>query len=389
MQFQDLRLDEPILRAVAAAGYSVPTPIQAQAIPHILEGRDLLGCAQTGTGKTAAFALPIINRLHHGARRAARPRPIRALILSPTRELAAQIAECIRTYARYTPIRSTVVYGGVSQHTQTRALRDGIDILIATPGRLLDLMAQGYVKLNRVETFVLDEADRMLDMGFIHDVHKITAKVPLERQTLLFSATMPDDIRRLADDLLTDPVTVEAPVEAASSGPIEQTVFHVAKADKPALLRELLGNTLDARVLVFTRTRHGADRVERQLERAGISAAAIHGSKSQSARERALRAFRGNPAPVLVATDIAARGLDVNGITHVVNYDLPDEPETYVHRIGRTGRMGAAGVAVSFCDAEERTRLRQIEWLMHERIPVQGDLQPLPPSRSASRRRRR
>jgi ATP-dependent RNA helicase RhlE len=376
MTFQDLRLDEPILRAVEAEGYDVPTPIQSKAIPHVLEGRDVLGCAQTGTGKTAAFALPILHRLLRSENAPRRRRPIRALVLSPTRELAAQIGESFRGYARFTRLRSTVVFGGVSQRGQVRTLGEGVDVLIATPGRLLDLMHQGYVDLREVEVFVLDEADRMLDMGFIPDVRRVVAAIPAQRQTLMFSATMPDAIRRLADVLLSDPVSVQAAPEAASSGPIDQRVFHVSKADKPALLKDILDRKEATRVLVFTRTRHGADRVERHLARAGVHAAAIHGSKSQTARERALADFRGTNAPVLVATDIAARGLDVDGITHVVNYDIPVEPETYVHRIGRTGRMGASGVAISFCDVEERPALRQIEWLMHTSIPVEGDAPP-------------
>jgi ATP-dependent RNA helicase RhlE len=370
MQFQDLRLDEPILRAVEAEGYDVPTPIQAQAIPHLLDGKDLLGCAQTGTGKTAAFALPILNRLRQWSRGTARPRPVRALILSPTRELAAQTGESFRVYGRYTGLRCAVIYGGVGQASQTRALSQGVDILVATPGRLLDLMGQRCVDLRSVKILVLDEADRMLDMGFIHDVRRVVEAVPRDRQTLLFSATMPDNIRAFARDLLRDPVTVEVAPVAASSGPIDQSVFMVAKADKPALLKEVLGGTDGARVLVFTRTRHGADRVERQLTLSGFGAAAIHGSKAQGARERALAAFRSRRTPVLVATDIAARGLDVEGITHVVNYDLPSEPETYIHRIGRTGRMGASGVAISFCDADERGHLRQIEGLVRRTIPV-------------------
>jgi len=374
MRFEDLGLSEPILRAVNAEGYTTPTPIQVQAIPHVLAGRDLLGCAQTGTGKTAAFALPILHRLHaaHPAHAAhtshRRARPIRALVLSPTRELAAQIGESFRAYGRNTGLRGVVIYGGVNQNRQTSALHGGTDILVATPGRLLDLMNQGHVDLNSVEVFVLDEADRMLDMGFIHDIRKIVAKVPKTRQTLFFSATMPSDIRKLADNILHKPASVQVAPESAAADNVSQSVYHVKKRHKPVLLVHLLRGSSFKRSLVFTRTKSGANRVVRELGEAGITCEAIHGNKSQGARERAIQNFKTSRTHVLVATDIAARGLDIDGISHVVNYDLPNVPETYVHRIGRTARAGASGVAVSFCDPEERSHLKAIEHLIRRTI---------------------
>lgn len=374
MKFEELGLSEPILRAVVAAGYEIPTPIQAQAIPHALAGRDLLGCAQTGTGKTAAFALPIVERLTaNGNPPRGSGRQIRALVLSPTRELAQQIADNFHLYARNTQLRQAVVVGGVNQNNQTRALRNGVDIVIATPGRLLDLINQGYVRLGAVEVLVLDEADRMLDMGFIPDVRRIVAKTPEGRQTLFFSATMPPDIRQLADSMLRDPVRVSVTPVKTTTELIKQGVYIVHRQHKPQLLTHLLNNFPMTRTLVFTRTKHGADRVVRQLERESIRAEAIHGNKSQAARQRTLANFKTHRTPILVATDIAARGIDVEGISHVVNYDLPEQAETYVHRIGRTGRAGASGVAISFCDAEERDYLRDIERLIRLQLPVEED----------------
>jgi len=374
MTFADMRLTEPILRAVQAEGYTVPTPIQVQAIPPVLEGRDVLGCAQTGTGKTAAFALPILQRMSrsrthdHGKTRA-----IRVLILAPTRELASQISESFRSYGRHTPLRHAVVFGGVGQNPQVRALREGIDILVATPGRLLDLMGQGYVDLRHIEVLVLDEADRMLDMGFIHDIRRIVAEVPTKRQTLLFSATMPSDIRELADTILREPISVNVAPATVAADTVGQCVYFVDKDSKPALLEHFLNSKAVERALVFTRTKHGADRVARRLTQAGIRAEAIHGNKSQNARTRAITRFKSGSWPVLVATDIAARGLDIDDISHVINYDVPNMPETYVHRIGRTGRAGASGEAVSFCDNTERGLLRDIEKLIRKPIPVGSD----------------
>ncbi len=369
--FSSLELSDNILRAVAAEGYDTPTPIQTQAIPHVLKGRDLLGCAQTGTGKTAAFALPILHRLSQAPRQGRRR--VRVLVLSPTRELAIQIDQSFKAYGKYTGLKSTVVYGGVNQNPQTRTLQQGVDILIATPGRLLDLMNQGYIQLGGVETFVLDEADRMFDMGFIQDVRRIVASLPARRQTLLFSATMPAEIRYLADAILTDPISVQVSPEDARAERIEQTVYFVDKARKPDLLRKILDEETITRALVFTRTKHGADRLVRQLNHEGIRAEAIHGNKTQVARQRALENFRTKVTAVLVATDLAARGLDIDEISHVVNFDLPLEPEIYIHRIGRTARAGASGVALSFCDFDERTHLFAIERLIREAIPVMKD----------------
>jgi len=395
MSFSDLGLTESLLRSVATEGYSVPTPIQTKAIPHVLAGRDLLGCAQTGTGKTAAFALPILHRLvEAGSKNPGRGRRIRALVLSPTRGLAAQIADSFRVYGQYTGLRHTVVYGGVSQRPQTAALKNGVDILVATPGRMLDLMQQGFIDLRGVETFVLDEGDHMLDMGFIPDVRRIIAKLPASRQTLLFSATIPNDIRRLADQILRQPVSVHVAPETVAVESVEQSVYFVETNNKPQLLMHFLSNTPNTRVLVFTRTKRAADRVVRRLRMASVRAEAIHGNKSQGTRQRTLGNFKSGHTPVLIATDVAARGLDIDEISHVVNYDLPEVPETYVHRIGRTGRMGAAGIAVSFCGTEERPHLKAIERLISSAILVNEDhpeysapqIDHLPRPRPAQRR---
>jgi ATP-dependent RNA helicase RhlE len=370
--FDNLGLVEPIRRAVAAEGYTNPTPIQAQSIPHLLTGRDLLGVAQTGTGKTAAFALPILQRLSQN-RRPAQPKCPRALVLTPTRELAIQIDESFKTYGRNLGLRHAVVFGGVGQHPQALALARGLDILVATPGRLLDLMGQNLARLDKLEIFVLDEADRMLDMGFIHDVRRIIATLPAQRQTLLFSATMPTDIANLAGSILRDPARVEVTPVASTAERIDQWVLFVEKGDKRALLGEVLKDGNIKRALVFTRTKHGANRLAEQLGKMGVRADAIHGNKSQSARQRALADFTEGKLRILVATDIAARGIDIDGITHVINYELPNVAESYVHRIGRTARAGADGVALSFCDVEERAYLRDIERLIRRTVPVVPD----------------
>jgi ATP-dependent RNA helicase RhlE len=372
MSFEDLALVESILRAVAAEGYTTPTPIQAQAIPHILAGRDLLGCARTGTGKTAAFALPILQRLD-GNRRAATPGSPRVLVLSPTRELAAQIGRSFQTYGRNLKLRQTVIYGGVNQNPQVRDMKRGVHILVATPGRLLDLMNQGHVRLDSLEIFVLDEADRMLDMGFMPDLKRIISQLPKKRQSLFFSATMPRPIAELAHGLLSDPVTVSVTPPATTVELIEQRVMFVKRDDKKALLQNLLEQKAYNRVLVFTRTKHGADKVARQLHRDGISADAIHGDKSQAARQRTLAQFSTGGLRVLVATDLAARGIDVERVSHVINFDLPLEAEGYVHRIGRTGRAGAGGIAISFCDSSERGALRDIERLIRLQLRVDAE----------------
>jgi ATP-dependent RNA helicase RhlE len=375
MLFDDLRLIQPLLRAVRTAGYRTPTLIQAQAIPLVLAGRDVLGSAQTGTGKTAAFALPILQRFYiDSAPRGRRPGRIRALVLCPTRELAQQIYESFRDYGRHTAVRQVVIFGGVNQNAQVHALQAGADILIATPGRLLDLMGQGLVSLAGVEVLVLDEADRMLDMGFLPDIRRILADVPRQRQTLFFSATMPDPIRKLSQDMLQNPATVQVARVSSPATTVAHWVYHVEKSDKPAMLTRFLTNTPHTRVLVFARTKHGADKLTRHLTRDGLHAAALHGNKSQATRTRTLADFRSAHTPVLVATDIAARGLDVDDISHVVNYDLTRDPETYVHRIGRTGRAGAAGTAVSFCSTEERASLRDIERLLREPLQPAAEL---------------
>jgi len=370
-QFSDLGLAAPLLQALEGEGYTTPTPIQAQSIPHILPGRDLLGIAQTGTGKTAAFALPMLQRLA-ADRKPLRARLCRALILSPTRELASQIADSFRTYGRNYKLRTETVFGGVSLGGQIRTLASGVDVLVATPGRLLDLINQRAVRLDAVEIFVLDEADRMLDMGFIHDIRKLVKQLPAERQNLFFSATMPQEIGRLAGELLRDPVRVEVTPVATTAEKIDQRVIMVETAAKRGALVDLIRAERPGRALVFTRTKHGADRVVRHLTESGIGAMAIHGNKSQGQRERALDSFRTGRAPILIATDIAARGIDVDGITHVINFDLPNIAESYVHRIGRTARAGAAGMAISFCAGEERAYLRDIEKLIRMAIPGSG-----------------
>ncbi|MEX2285838.1 MAG: DEAD/DEAH box helicase [Planctomycetaceae bacterium] len=371
MSFSELGLAEPLLRAVVAEGYTLPTPIQSRAIPHLIAGRDLLGCAQTGTGKTAAYALPVLQRLMNSAVES-RPRRarIRALVLSPTRELALQIADSFKVYGRHSGVRHTVVYGGVSQDHQTRALRHGVEILVATPGRLVDLMEQGYIDLSAIEIFVLDEADRMLDMGFLPDVRHVISKLPARRQTVLLSATMPEPIVGLANSMLQNPARVEIKPIKATAELIDESVCFVTQRQKPELLVTILKTRNVERALIFTRTKHGADRVVRHLSQSGIRAQAIHGNKSQSNRQRALADFKTNRTRILVATDIAARGIDVDGISHVLNYDLPHEPETYIHRIGRTGRAGASGIAVSFCDDVERKLLKAIERLIGKVVSI-------------------
>ena len=373
--FSGRGLADPIQRALNTRNHVIPTPIQARAIPELLTGRDMLGIAQTGTGKTAAFALPILHRLSRKPRNKINngPRGPRALILAPTRELAIQIGDEFRAYGTHLHLRHTVIYGGVSQKPQVNALARGVDIVIATPGRLLDLLGQRRLGLGAVEFFVLDEADRMLDMGFVRDVRKIVAALPKRRQTLLFAATMPDAIARLSGEILVDPVRIEVSPQATPIERIEQSIFHVDTAAKSALLASVLDDPALSRVLVFARTKHRANRVAKQLVKCGVVAEAIHGNKSQGARQRALKRFRAGDARVLVATDIAARGIDVDGITHVINYELPNEPESYVHRIGRTARAGAGGVAFSFCDPTERGYLRDIERLIRSRLMVIGE----------------
>ncbi|MBK6343663.1 MAG: DEAD/DEAH box helicase [Flavobacteriales bacterium] len=370
--FNDLGLIEPILKALHEEGYTHPTPIQQQAIPHLTQGRDLLGCAQTGTGKTAAFAIPILQELHQ--KPAAGPKKaIRVLILTPTRELAIQIGESFSSYGRHLNLKHTVIFGGVGQKPQTDALHRGVDIVVATPGRLLDLMGQGYVHLNGLEVFVLDEADRMLDMGFIHDVKKVIAKLPAKRQTLFFSATMPPEIAKLANSILTNPVKVEVVPQSTTADTIDQHLLFVDRTDKNKLLLHLLQGEAIREALIFTRTKHGANKVVKVLNQAGIGAEAIHGNKSQSARQSALKSFKEGKLRALVATDIAARGIDIDGLTHVINFDIPNIPETYVHRIGRTGRAGASGKALSFCDHEEKEYLRDIQRLIKREVPVLTD----------------
>ncbi len=369
MTFQDLKLIPPILRALKKENYAQPTPIQEQAIPAALAGRDLFGCAQTGTGKTAAFSLPIIQRLSEQPVKPGGQRRIRALILTPTRELAIQIHENIRAYGQYTDLRSTVIVGGVSQQAQEQSLARGTDILIATPGRLIDLMNQNLADLRSVQILVLDEADRMLDMGFINDMKKIIAKLPAKRQTLFFSATMPPEIAKWVESLLVDPVRVEVTPVSSTVDRIRQSLYLVDKPNKLKLLQYLLQDESIASALVFTRTKHGADRVARGLSRANIAAQAIHGDKSQNARQAALGNFKNGTTRVLVATDIAARGIDIEELSHVINFNLPNIPETYVHRIGRTGRAGLSGTAISFCEHEELPYLKDIEKLIKKTIP--------------------
>ncbi|MEO6435196.1 MAG: DEAD/DEAH box helicase [Tepidisphaeraceae bacterium] len=368
-------LVEPILRALASEGYVTATPVQAQSIPPGLEGRDVLASAQTGTGKTAAFALPILQRLSstlHSHSTGSKPRA-RCLVLCPTRELATQIADGFAAYGKHLHVRHTVIFGGVGESPQIAAVRRGVETIVATPGRLLDLMGQGHIDLRGIEVLVLDEADRMLDMGFIRDIRKIVAQIPAKRQTMFFSATMPAEIRQLADSMLKNPAVVQVAPVATPIEKIDQSVYFVEKRNKPQLLAHLVNELPMSRAIVFTRTKHGADKVVRHLHTRGIKAEAIHGNKSQNARERALANFRASKIPVLVATDIASRGIDIDGVSHVVNYDLTHEPETYVHRIGRTARAGASGSAVAFCDHEERENLRAIEKLIRRKIAVCED----------------
>jgi len=379
MSFENLNLIEPITRALKTEGYTTPTPIQEQAIPIILQHKDLLGCAQTGTGKTAAFAIPILQLLYQDRLQHKEQKTIKALILTPTRELAIQIDESFAAYGKHTGLKHLVIYGGVSQNPQTDALKRGVDILVATPGRLLDLMNQRFVHLEHIRMLVLDEADRMLDMGFVHDVKKIISKIPSKRQTLFFSATMPNEIQQLANTILTRPEKVEVTPVSSTADTIQQSLFYVEKSDKRALLIHLLKDKAIKTALVFTRTKHGADKVVKDLIRVGITAEAIHGNKSQNARQRALSNFKNRTTRVLIATDIAARGIDIDELTHVINYELPNIPETYVHRIGRTGRAGLNGIALSFCDEEEIEFLKDIHKLIAKQIPVE-DAHPYPMS---------
>jgi ATP-dependent RNA helicase RhlE len=369
MNFESLNIIEPIIRSLKEEGYINPTPIQSEAIPIILNGNDLIGCAQTGTGKTAAFAVPILQLLGKDKSYSSK-RKIRSLIVTPTRELAIQIEESFKTYGRYTGLNCTVVFGGVNQNPQTSALHNGVDILVATPGRLLDLMNQGYISLSNVSVFVLDEADRMLDMGFIHDVKKIIAALPHKRQSLFFSATMPPEIVKLAGAIVTKPVRVEVTPSASTVDLVDQCVYFVDKVNKNSLLTEILNDDKIKNALVFTRTKYGADKVVKMLRKKGISSEAIHGDKAQNARQRALSGFKAQTTRVLVATDIAARGIDVDELEYVINYEIPNISETYVHRIGRTGRAGANGTAISFCAADEMDYLKDIEKLISKKIQV-------------------
>jgi ATP-dependent RNA helicase RhlE len=370
------------MRALVPLGYETPTPIQAQAIPHVMDGKDVLGVAQTGTGKTAAFSLPMLHRLGKQPRREGR-RVIRALILSPTRELSAQIGESIRDYSQHQKLYHTVIFGGVKQGKQVAALQRGVDIVVATPGRLLDLIDQGYIRLDHLEYFVLDEADTMLDMGFIHDIRKVIKLLPPRRQSLFFSATMPQNIQELADTILLDPVTVEVERRSSAAETVEQKVYFVRQAEKKHLLVDVLTAPDVTSALVFTRTKYGADKLVRHLRKQGVRSEAIHGNKSQPQREKAMKAFKRGDLGVLVATDIAARGIDVDELSHVINFEIPNIPETYVHRIGRTGRAGAEGIAISFCNEEdERTYLRDIQRLIRKEVPLDTDQDyhnPLPP----------
>jgi ATP-dependent RNA helicase RhlE len=372
MHFESLNIIEPILRSLKEEGYTIPTPIQVQAIPIVLQGTDLIGCAQTGTGKTAAFAVPILQLLSKN-KSFDRKKKIRSLIVTPTRELAIQIEESFKAYGRYTGLNCTVVFGGVNQNPQTNALRNGVDILIATPGRLLDLMNQGFISLKDVEIFVLDEADRMLDMGFIHDVRKLLAALPRKRQSLFFSATMPPEIVRLAGSIVYKPVKIEVTPSASTVDIVNQYVYFIDRGNKNSLLLELLKDEKIKTALVFTRTKYGADKVVRVLKKKNITAEAIHGNKAQNARQKALSGFKAQTTRVLVATDIAARGIDVDDLEYVINFEIPNISETYVHRIGRTGRAGASGTAISFCDAEEKEYLKDIEKLITKKIQVVAD----------------
>ncbi len=368
MNFTQLNLTPPLLRALAEAGYQSPTEIQKKAIPHILEGKDILGCAQTGTGKTAAFAIPILQQLQLSKRQSG----VRALVLTPTRELALQIEENCNAYAKHLNIRSAAIFGGVPQGKQVATLRKGVDILIATPGRLIDLMQQKLVDISAIEILVLDEADHMLDIGFINDIKKILAKVPAKRQTLFFSATMPQAIRKFAGSILYKPVEISVTPVSSAAQTVQQSVYFVEKNEKAGLLINLLKDTSIGRSLVFTRTKYGADKLVKQLGRTGIYAAAIHGNKTQNARQKALEDFKHSKIRVLVATDIASRGIDIDELPHVVNYELPNVPETYVHRIGRTGRAGKEGVAISFCDAEQRGELKNIQKLIGFQMTIKN-----------------
>ncbi|MFN5784704.1 MAG: DEAD/DEAH box helicase [Flavobacteriia bacterium] len=372
MHFNELNIIQPILKAIEEEGYTTPTPIQQQAIPHVLDGKDLMGCAQTGTGKTAAFSIPILQLLDQRSD-AAGKRKIRTLILTPTRELAIQIADSLKAYGRHLKLRSTVIFGGVNQNPQVNALQNGVDILVATPGRLLDLMMQGFISLRDVEIFVLDEADRMLDMGFIHDVNKIVRALPDQRQNLFFSATMAPEIMKLAATILEDPIRVEVTPVSSTAEIIKQSLYFVDKGNKNALLLDVLNEQPAESVLVFTRTKHGADKVVKFLSKHGVKSDAIHGNKSQNNRQRALNNFKDRSIRVLVATDIAARGIDVEEMELVINFELPNISETYVHRIGRTGRAGNKGTAISFCEFEEKAYLKDIEKLIHQSIPVIED----------------
>jgi len=381
VSFNNLQLIEPLLKALQQEGYETPTPIQEQAIPMILQRRDLLGCAQTGTGKTAAFAIPLLQLMHQQKQTNSfqqstgnrQTRNIQALILTPTRELAIQVEESLRTYGRYVDLKHLVIFGGVSQFNQVSALRRGVDILVATPGRLLDLLNQRHISLHEIKFFVLDEADRMLDMGFVHDVKRIISKLPVQKQTLFFSATMPGEIKQLANMLLKNPVKVEVTPVSSTVDTIQQSLYYVEKQNKKLLLAHLLEDPTIESVLVFTKTKHGADRIARDLSRKGTKAEAIHGGKSQNERQKALLGFKSKRTRILIATDIAARGIDIDDLTHVINFDLPDIPETYVHRIGRTGRAGASGIAISFCDYEEKISLADIHKLIAKKIAVVKD----------------
>ncbi|MEE4259085.1 MAG: DEAD/DEAH box helicase [Bacteroidales bacterium] len=373
MIFKELGLIDPILKALSAEGYTHPTPIQQQSIPILLRGKDLLGCAQTGTGKTAAFAIPILQHLHTKSNGKNGSRKIKALIVTPTRELAIQIDDSFRAYGKFTGIKNTVIFGGVKQGNQTRALQKGVDVLIATPGRLLDLMEQGFISLKDIDYFVLDEADRMLDMGFIHDIRKIIAKLPADRQSLFFSATMPPDIVNLSRKILGNPEKVMVQPKQTTAEKVEQAVYFVSKKEKVKLLIHLLKTEAKGSVLIFSRTKHGANKIVRFLGKAHIEAEAIHSNKSQAARQKALGNFKKGRTKVLVATDIAARGIDVDDLSYVINYDLPNIPETYVHRIGRTGRAGASGIALSFCDTEEKPYLKDIQKLIKQQIHIVTD----------------
>jgi ATP-dependent RNA helicase RhlE len=371
VSFNNLQLIEPVLQALANEGYTIPTPIQEKSIPSILQKKDLLGCAQTGTGKTAAFVIPILQLMYQEKQDTReRSHHCKALILTPTRELAIQIGESIKAYGRYLPLRHHVIFGGVSQQSQVQAIRRGVDILVATPGRLLDLMQQGHISLRDIRHFVLDEADRMLDMGFIHDVKRIISRLPSKRQTLFFSATMPGEIKQLAAMLLNNPVKVEVTPPATTVDLIQQSIYYTEKHNKQSLLIHLLQDSSIKTVLVFTQMKHAADKLARTLNNSGIRTEAIHGNKAQAVRQRALENFKTRRTRVLVATDIAARGIDIDELTHVINYELPNVPETYVHRIGRTGRAGAKGVAVSFCDWSEKIFLSDIQKLTRKQIPV-------------------